>query len=135
MTAAGAPSRPLAFACVALAILGFAGAARAAAHKVTIKAGLAGDRENAEAYMDANATFVREVLPEDLRQCALKPSSGKAVSFRLTLTVGHGGDVKAATTEPTNAFTSCVAEAAKRHTFTEPPKDPSEVVVDVVIGP
>lgn len=120
-----------ALAFVSVAIFGVAAAATA--HKVTIKAGLAGDREDAEAYMNANVKFVREVMPKDIRQCALKPSSGKAASFRLTLTVGHGGDVTATTTEPKNAFTSCVAEAAKHHTFTEPPKVPSDVVVDVSI--
>jgi hypothetical protein len=107
--------------------------ATAASHRVTVTAGLVGDTENAEAYMNANAPFVREVLPETIRDCALADPSHEAASFTLDVTVGEGGKVTAIEPDPSNGFTSCVADATKKHAFTVPPKVPSEVYIELKI--
>ena len=62
------------FALMVVALMGLAVAipilARATEpgpRKVTVKAGLAGDATSAETYLEANATYVRETLPEVVR--------------------------------------------------------------------
>jgi hypothetical protein len=120
--------------CLPLAALAAAClSAVAASHHVAVTAGLVGDKDNAEAYMNANQAFVREKLPETIRDCALVDTTHQAASFTLDVTVGQGGTVTAIKPDPSNDFTSCVAEATKKHTFTEPPKVPTEIYVEVKI--
>ena len=102
--------------------------------KVTVKAGFAGDAKTAETYLSANATYVRETLPGIVRDCAVTAPEDAVVSFDLTLTIGHGGKVVAATSDPSNAFSSCVSAAAKKAVFREPPRIPSDVYLEVSIA-
>ena len=100
----------------------------------TAGAGLAGDARTAEAYLSANATYVRETLPAIVKGCAAKAPEDAVVSFDLTLTVGRGGKVVGAKSDPSNAFSACVTKAARESKLTEPPEDPTDVYVEVSIA-
>ncbi len=119
---------------LAPAATGLPSASEPGPRKVIVKAGLAGDAKTAEAYLGANAAFVRETLPEIVRSCAAKSPADTVVSFDLTLTVGRGGKVLAATSDPSNEFIFCVSSAARKGVFTEPPRAPSDVYLEVTIS-
>ncbi len=128
------------FALIAVAITGLAAAGTClttagdpGALKVIVKAGMEGDAKTAKAYLSANADYVRQTLPEIIRNCGTKSPKDTWVSFDLIFTVGHGGKVLSATNEPSNAFSSCVSEAVKGAKLTEPPRIPMDVYLEVSI--
>jgi len=108
--------------CVAGIVAGPTQASDTAPRKVTVKAGLEGDAKTSEAYLTANAIFVREAMPEAVRSCASTIANDQVTTFDLTITVARGGKVVGTTTNPANAFTSCVSKAVKKTVLTEPPR-------------
>ena len=119
----------------AVATCDLARAAESGPRKVTIKAGIAaGDAKTAETYLNANSTYLRETLPGIVRKCAAAAFDELVVTFDLTLSVGQGGKITGTTSDPTNAFTSCVSSAASEATFTAPPQVPTAVYLEVLIA-
>lgn len=118
-----------------LAVLAVVGPATAGAdhRNVQVQAGLAGDPKTAETYLNTNMTFVRKTVPEAIRTCATDLPDEAVVSFDLIVTVGEGGKIGPVTSDPENVFTACVSRAVAKATFTEPPRAPTDVYLEVSI--
>ncbi len=121
--------------CLGAAVASPTQASDATPRKVTVKAGMEGDAETTETYLKANETFVREEMPRAVRACASAAEAGDVTSFDLTLTVATDGKIAGTTTNPTNAFTTCVSKAVASSVLTEPPRAPADVYLEITIAP
>ena len=105
----------------------------AAPKKVHVAAGVDAPEEEADRYLQANLTLVQKDVPQAIRTCAKGADPALVKDFEFAVEVGKGGKAGKSVATPSNAFTTCVANAVGAMRFSEPPRAPLGVYFEIAI--
>ena len=105
----------------------------AAPKKVHVAAGVDAPEEEADRYLQANLTLVQKDVPQAIRTCAKGADPVLVKDFEFAVEVGKGGKAGKSVATPSDAFTTCVANAVGAMRFSEPPRAPLGVYFEVAI--
>lgn len=100
---------------------------------VKVLAGLEGTPEEGKTYLTANMKLISGTLPEAFKACAAGVPRESVAGFEMVVVVGKGGKPDKVTPEPDNAFTQCVAKTVAGARFTEPPRIPLAVHLEISV--